>query len=258
MNILIDLILAAIVIYCGWRGYKNGILRGVCGILAIVVSLYGANVVASVYSSEFTGVLNPFISGIVDSSVSKVLEYDGKQELEDSDRISFSLKDDDEEEPQRKSRQIIFLTDSEKEDVYKVCYASCRYLGLSDGASETVASRVELSTASVGQNMSADLSDALCERLAFVVTFAVAFTLIAIVFAVIGNIINLTFAIPGAQKVEPYVGIAFGIVKGIMLIMVISVLFRYTGMLISDDTVEKTILLELLIKSNPVAKSIGL
>ena len=42
MHIAIDVVLLAIVVYCGWRGYRNGIIRGICGLLAIVIALYGA------------------------------------------------------------------------------------------------------------------------------------------------------------------------------------------------------------------------
>ena len=262
MNIVIDLILVAIIAYCAWRGFKNGIIRGICGFLGLLVALYGANIVASVYSPEFTGMLNPFVSGVVDTSVSKVLEYDGT-EIEEEDRISFSLRDTDDEEDEEekeksKSSRLVLLTDAEKEDVYTVCFASCRYLGLAESASDIVAAKVAENTASVGQRMSADLSDGLCETLSFALVYAVAFTLIAIVFAVIGNLINLTFRIPGIEKVESYVGLAIGILRGILLVMIIMVLFRYAGMLISDEVIDKTILPKLLINSNPVAKRIGL
>ena len=54
-----DVLFILIILVCAWRGYKNGIIRGICGILAIIVSLYGANLIATAYSDEFTGMAKP-------------------------------------------------------------------------------------------------------------------------------------------------------------------------------------------------------
>ncbi|MCF0120068.1 MAG: hypothetical protein HUJ65_00400 [Oscillospiraceae bacterium] len=263
MHLIIDLILILIVAYCAFRGYKAGIIRGLCGILAIIVALYGANIVTSVYSSEFSGMLTPFVSGVVDSSVSKVLTGEDQDETKKAGKIiSFLLrKDDDTEEETDETaeprRVFIELQESEKEDVFAVSYATMRYFGLSDGPANNIAEKTAAQTSKVGQQMAVDLTSNLCDAMTEVILFMVAFIILAIVFAVIGNIIDLTFAVPGIEKVEPYVGIALGLVKGIIVIMVIGTFFRYAGILISNSTLEKTKLLSRLIAANPVSTKLG-
>lgn len=249
--IAIDVVLVLIVAYCAWRGFRNGIIRGICGILAIIVALYGANLVATVYSSEFTGMLRPFVSGIVDSSVSKVLSG-GEEEPE---AMAVARIDGDEE---TEERTIMILSDKEKEDVYTVCFAAMRYLGLSEKAADKIAASTAEVTSNVGQQMSADLTTKLCETMAFVATFAICFILLAIIFAVIGNVIDLTFAIPGIEKVEPFIGIVFGIARGILVILVIGMFFRYAGILLPEGTIESTKIFSRLVSADLVAGYIGL
>ncbi|MBR2831581.1 MAG: CvpA family protein [Oscillospiraceae bacterium] len=255
MHIAIDVVLLAIVVYCGWRGYRNGIIRGICGLLAIVIALYGANLVASVYSSEFNGMLNPFMSGIVDSAVSTVIN--GGKEEEQSDRRVI-LDEEDEEEEEKHKRSVMILTDEEKEDVYSVCFASLRYLGLSEDAADMLAKNTADETSQVGQQMNVDLTNKICVHMAYVITFLICFILLAILFAVVGNIIDLTFAIPGIEKVEPYIGIVIGLARGVLLILVIAVFFRYAGLAFHEDTFEKTRLLKRLMESGLIAERLGL
>ena len=253
MHIAIDVILLAIVAYCGWRGYRNGIIRGICGILAIVIALYGANLIATVYSSEFTGMLNPFMSGIVDSAVSAVIN--GGEEEDPPRRLPL---DEEEEEETKEKRSVMILTDKEKDDVYSVCFASLRYLGLSEDAAEKLASDTADETSQVGQQMNVDLTGKICEQMAFVITFLICFILIAILFAVVGNIIDLTFAIPGIEKVEPYIGILIGLARGVFIILIIAVFFRYAGLAFHEGTLEKTKLLWKLMGSDLITGKLGL
>ena len=73
MGIVIDIVLALIVILFVWRGYKNGLIISLVGALALVIAFAGANIVARTFSDEFSGMLEPFVGGVVDKAVSGVL-----------------------------------------------------------------------------------------------------------------------------------------------------------------------------------------
>ena len=234
MSIITDLVLVVIVGFCAWRGFKNGIMLSLFGILAMFISLYGANLVATVYYSEFTGMLQPFVGGIVDFSISETVGDDEESDL------------------------MIELTDEEKTDVYAVSYASARNLGISESASKLIAEDVALKINSVGQVMNDNITETLCGRLAFTVIFGVAFTLLIIIFVVIGNIINLSFALPGHKKIDSFTGLALGLLKGIMILLVIACLFRYVGIILLKNTIEDTVLFKWLINTNPIANIVGI
>ena len=44
MKAVIDIVLIIIIALCTWNGYKRGLVGGVAGILAIIISLLGANI----------------------------------------------------------------------------------------------------------------------------------------------------------------------------------------------------------------------
>ena len=85
MHILIDLFIVLIIGLTAWRGWKKGVIVGLCGLLTLAVSVYGANVVATAYYTEYTQILDPFISGYVDTStalVTKDVQEDAAQDGE--------------------------------------------------------------------------------------------------------------------------------------------------------------------------------
>jgi len=235
MRWIIDLVFIAIVAVCCWSGYRNGIIRGVCGVLAVIISLYGANIIANVYSAEFSGMIQPFGEGLVDGAVSSVLT-----DSDSEDEVVFIVPEED------------------RDDVYVVCLTALQSIGLSESAAAHIAESVAAETDTVNQDMSGLLAEKLCERIAFAGVVAVAFILLAIIFSVIGNLINLTFEIPGIGIAERIGGAVLGLVKGIIIMYALAVLLRYLGMLLPDEIMESNKFLTGIINNNPVANRLGL
>ena len=230
MNRIIDLVLVLIVLFFVWRGYKDGLILGVLGIVAIIVSFAVANIVANTYSGEFTAMLQPFASGIVDKAISDALP-----ESEDGAALAPDALG----------------------DVYTITFTALRKVGLSEKAASQIAEKASGQVGYATAKLSDRVTEYLCEKLAFIIVFAVSFILLAIVFATIGNIINLAFSLPGLESVNRIAGAAFGFSKGVLILLFIACLFRYLGILISEETLEKTILLKWLINSNILANLIG-
>ncbi|MDR3278301.1 MAG: CvpA family protein [Oscillospiraceae bacterium] len=227
MSIAIDVSLVVIVAFCGWRGYKSGIIRGVCGILALAVSIFGANLIAATYSGEFTSMLRPFVGGIVDKTFEGILQPDTE----------------DGEEPE----------DGEApEGAYEITLATLRKLGLFDASSERLAEQVSEDTDASGYGLAGAITDKLCDVLAFVAVFGVAFILLAIVFAVAGNLLNFVFKFPGFELLDSLFGILFGLVRGLVIVFIIALLLRYLG-IVSAEKLSDTKILKYLIENNPIA-----
>lgn len=235
MSIAIDVILVLLTVLCAWRGYAKGFIRGIFGILAIIISIYGANLAASAFSGEFTDTLEPFVGNIVGKAVNNVLDPETAEPV----------------------KQEASLTAEKKMQVYDVCYAALRNVGVSETPSKLMAEKVSGELHSVGKQMTDTLTRKLCGMLAYISVFAVAFILIAIIFAVIGNIFNLAFSIPGIDGLDRILGLILGIFKGLLIIYVIAVIVRYLG-LFSAETVERTVLLRYILNSNPLASILGI
>ena len=226
--LLIDLSIIGIVVFCAWRGYRSGLIRGVFGVVTLVLSIFFANIAANAYSEEFQGMLLPFVGGLVDTTLSELPSDSAEAEIAGYENES-------------------------KE--FKTVFSVLRRIGLPVSAAARIA---ELT---VEEGFEGQLSDAIAARLssilAYVAVFAIAFVLTAIIFAVVGNLIGFVFSLPGLKLLDIIAGIAFGFAKGLLIVLVISAVVRYYGLL-ALDTLEKTTVLNYLVSNNMVANMLGI
>jgi len=229
-TLAIDLAVVAIIAFCVWRGYKNGLIRGAFGVVALVVSLFIANITAMAYSEEFTDMLTPFVGGIIDKALVDVTE----------DGVEFDLTEYEEESE-------IFLT----------AYTALRKMGLPDAAAARVAFLAAEEEVPSGSFLSDLISEKLSSVLAFVAVFGIAFALLAIIFAVIGNLIGFIFSLPGLRLVDIIAGVLFGAAKGLLIAYTLAVIARYAGVFASE-TLDGTSVLKYIVNNNPIADMLGI
>jgi len=233
ITLLIDLAIIGTVAFCAWRGFKNGLIRGVFGIVALLLSLFIANAAAQAYSDEAKGIISPFVSGMIESAVLEMAE----------DGIEY---------------QVLAHDHNIDEADFGAAYMALRYIGLPEAAAVRIAER-SLEVGDYDENFSfADvIADRLSGTLSYVAVFTIAFLLIAIAFAVIGNLIGFVFALPGLRFVDMIAGSAFGLLKGLLIIYTAAVVLRYFG-LVMLSTIEDTTILMHIINNNPIADILGI
>jgi len=229
---LLDFIIVGTIAFCAWRGYKNGLIRGVFGVVSLIASLLVANMAAEAYADEAKDVLVPFVSGMLDSTIS---------ELSDDGVVYQAI-----------------AHDHEIDDVdFGTAYLALRYIGFPEAGAVKLA---ELSVESEENEPRGYFSDVIADRvsstLTYVAVFGIAFLLIAIVFAVIGNLVGFVFALPGLRLVDIIAGSVFGLFKGVIIVYTVAVILRYFGILVLD-TLESTSLLIYLVNNNPIANLLG-
>ena len=229
----LDIAVIAIVAFCGWRGYRNGLLRGVFGIVSLVVSLFVASIAATAYSGDFKEMLSPFVGGVIDKALTDIMDEGSKSDLGGFDG---------------------------KSDNYKTAYTALRRIGLPEPAAAHVAA---LATEGGKDGVTPEttlsdlISDKLSSTLAFVIVFGIAFLLLAIIFAVIGNLVGFIFSLPGLRIIDIITGIAFGLAKGLLIVYTLAAVVRYAGLL-APDTINGTTVLKYIINNNPIADIIGI
>ena len=227
-TLLIDLALIGTVVFCAWRGYRNGLIRGVFGVVGLIVSLILANIAAIAYSEEFTGMLMPFVSGVIETTISELDPEDVEYEI-------VEHENDSEE----------FIT----------AYNALRQIGLPVPAAIRVA---EQAMEDESEGFIHDkVADKLASVLAYVAVFGIAFILVAIIFAVIGNLVGFVFSLPGLKLVDMIAGVAFGVMKGLIIVLTLAAVVRYFGLL-ALDTLEGTSLLNYLVNNNMIADMLGI
>jgi len=225
---LIDLTIVGIVVFCAWRGYRNGLIRGVFGVVTLVVALFFANIAATAYYDEFTGMVTPFVGGVVDTALSEMA----------AEGIAYELVDHE----------------NDSND-FKAAYTALRRIGLPAPAAVRVAEQA------VALESDGSLADKIAERLssilAFVALFGIAFVLVAIIFSVIGNLIGLVFSLPGLRLLDVIAGVVFGFAKGLLIVLALAAVVRYYGLL-ALELLEETSVLNYLVNNNIIADMLGI
>jgi uncharacterized membrane protein required for colicin V production len=230
----IDVAVLGTIAFCTWRGYKSGLLRGVFGVVALIAALLFANIAAQAYSDEAESVMMPFVSGIVESAMTEMTE----------EGIEYQA----------------LAHDHEVEDVdFGRAYTALRHIGLPEAAAVSIAAQTLEAFERDAEDIS--FSDLIAKNLtssiSFVTVFGIAFLLISIIFAVIGNLIGFVFSLPGLKLVDIICGSVFGLFKGLIIVFAIAVIIRYFGLLILP-TLENTTILNYFVNNNPIADMLGI
>ena len=246
MSIIIDLLLLGIVAYCAWLGLKRGLVNSAFGIFSVIIAVFFGHLVGVVYGGEFSDMLKPFATGLVDGAITTVTA-----EYVENESIN-SEGDEDANKP-----PVVILTEEEKSDVYSVSFAALRQIGVGEKSADLIATEVAKEEAVVGQEMSIELTAQLCNKLSYIMVVAIIFAIVAIIAAIIGNVLNIYFKLPNLETVNKISGSVLGAVKGIIIIMFVACLCRYFGLILGQETISRTWLLELLINSNKLASILG-
>ena len=239
MRTILSLFFLIILVFCGWSGYKKGLIMGVFSILAFVISVYGANLLAVTYSGEVVDALRPFASGFVEVNIvdKKVRPAMGL------DAMTLSTADFFAQNPGR-----------EKE----FCTLTYKNMGIFDATSEQMADEA----VSLAREKSMELLDAvvevLCTRISFVAAFLLAFIMVYILITVILNIPNISFKIPNFDAFNDIGGAILGVGQGVCVLLVIGWALKFTGLLIPQETLSEAFLVPWFMDQSVLVEYLGI
>ncbi|MGI5972114.1 MAG: CvpA family protein [Oscillospiraceae bacterium] len=225
--VVIDLVIVAILLISAWRGASKGLILSIAGLLAIIIAFYSARYIANNYSGKFTDVLEPFIGGIVDETATK--------ELRDKE----------------------VTEESENPEIFESAKNILISLGFEEQAAEAIARKALIGITGLGEDFKNAIANKFMETLAYLFTFAISFLLISIVFAVILNLVNVVFNMPGLHILNSVGGGILGLMYGVMLVFVIAWLVRFLGFVLPERMVEHTRVLRWFMTYNPLIKLMG-
>ena len=257
MERIINLVLIGIILICTWSGYKKGIIMGIGGILAIIVALYGANLVATTFSYDIISAMRPFASGYMESQIRR----------EDSS-VAISLGDEEEEEEEDSILEQMGWESSELsvEDLLaenpdrreEFCIACYQKLGLNEDTSRTMAAEAIAYAGENETDMLSSVVQVLCENVCFVGCFLLSFLLIIILLTVIGNLPNLSYKLPHLDILNDMGGTLLGVATGVMFCVVLVWALKFTGIVIGKDTLSSASVAKLFLEHNFLTTRLGL
>lgn len=240
METTINLILAGVILICAWSGFKKGIIMGIGGILAIIVSLYGANLLANTFSMDIIPAIRPFASGFMEGQIKA---ENGVIERMGWDGTDLSVADLLARYPER---QLEFCSN---------CY---QVLGLDETTADNMASGTMENILEGGMSTVDAVVHTLCQKASYVACFILAFLLIIIILTVIGNLPNLSYKLPNLDALNDIGGSLLGVGTGILFCMVIVWSLKFTGKLIGGDTLSNAWLASIFLDHNLLTHYLGL
>jgi len=223
MKAVIDILLIIIIAICTWNGYKRGLVGGVAGILAIIISLLGASIVSQAYAHEVVPALEPFVSGYLDSHRNRdaILERMGYGSSE------LSLED---------------ILEQDSSLRYDYAYESLKDLGLYTTRAEELATKAVACANETGCTMTKAIVSVLCDTITTVGTMLVSFLLILILLVAVASIGNLSFRLPNLESVDEVGGAILGFGKGFLYCILLCWLLSFLGIVIGKETMAHTTL----------------
>ncbi len=245
MKLILDLLLLAIIVLCAWTGYKKGLIMGIGSILAIIISIYGANLVSNTFSHDVIPALEPFLSGYMEGQVSETLYENLGYEPDENGEYHVVLS-------------VADLLAENPEVEHTVRVESFEKVGIYHTSAEVMATEAEAYEELNDVSFTEAIVQVLCERATYVICFLLAFVLILILLTVLGNVLNLGFKLPGLDIVNDILGTVFGVATGIFLCVVLVWAIKFTGKLLPEETVQETFLASWFLDKDFLMQYLGL
>ncbi len=229
--VIIDLVIAAVMGYCIFTGFRRGLFRSLMGVVAVAVALFLATSIAQ-RGTELVleEHIRPATMAAVEERVDQML-------LENQDLISPL------EEMERMVEAIPSGVVREK------AWELLEGLGLSREKAEQ-SSRETLMAA--GESLVDAVLEGAVRNLVYGVLYFLSFSLVSLVLRQGVNAVNKTFRLPLLKQVNQAGGLVFGAVKGGLLVCAGVWVLGYLDLWVTEENIQASYLLRL------VAELVGL
>jgi len=220
--IFYDVIIAVLLLFFLWRGYRKGLILTLCGFLALFVAFLGASVLSTLLAEPVAKVIEPMVASGIHDTVSSYWQaapsVDGSDVLDD-----LPLED--------------LLEGLQDSPVYQTI-AEAFHTAVQAGAVELAGSAVQA------------VAHFIAVRLVRTVLFTVFFVLILAAWFVLSHTLDLVAKLPVLNTVNRWTGAAVGLVEGVLLVFIACWLLN--GSFLTPEAVRSTYLLRFFCEHSPL------
>lgn len=239
MRTVLSLVFLIILIYCGWSGFKKGLILSIFSLIAFVVSVYGANLVAQTYSGEVIDALRPFASGFVEVNV-----------IDKTVRPALGI------ENTNLSVADYFARNPGTEKEFATL--TFKGMGIYDATSEQLAEESMAYSREHGKDLTDSIVEVLCQRISYVAAFLLAFLMILIILTVVLNVPNISFKLPNMDALNDIGGIVLGVAQGVGLLMVLAWAMKFLGLVLPQEVLKDTFLVSWFMDQSLLVQYLGI
>lgn len=228
MNYIIyDLIIAAVLLFFVWLGYKKGLVLTLCSLLAVFVALIGASILSNALAEPAAKAVEPIVAARIQESLSEAIKS-----------TEFVAADGG-------------VAQSPEEIALAGVIGHLKETELFQGFVDTFQKAVDAGVAEVTANAAQSLAHFVAVQIARTVIFAVAFFAILIAWWFLSHTLDLVAKLPVLSTVNAWGGGAVGLVKGALVVYIAVWLFRDSY--IPPEAVEGSYLLKFFSTVSPLS-----
>ncbi len=225
MYILFDVVIAAILLFFVWQGYKKGFVLTLCGFLAVFVAFIGATLISNALAKPVAQAIVPMI----ESGIHDTLE----QSIQDSSPSISSQSPD------------VVPEDMPLSDVLEALQDSPIFHSLAEAFQEAVDEGVE----TVATSAAKALAEYIAIQIARTVLFVLAFAAVLVGWFLLSHALDLAFKLPVLSTLNHWTGAGVGLIKGGLILFIAAWLLK--GSFIPSQAIENTFLLNFFCTSSP-------
>lgn len=225
MYILFDVVIAAILLFFVWQGYKKGFVLTLCGFLAVFVAFIGATLISNALAKPVAQAIVPMI----ESGIHDTLE----QSIKDSSPSISSQSPD------------VVPEDMPLSDVLEALQDSPIFHSLAEAFQEAVDEGVE----TVATSAAKALAEYIAIQIARTVLFVLAFAAVLVGWFLLSHALDLAFKLPVLSTLNHWTGAGVGLIKGGLILFIAAWLLK--GSFIPSQAIENTFLLNFFCTSSP-------
>ena len=199
-------------------------------------ALYGAALLAGLFSDRLLPVAEPFAGGYFEGQLDIVAT-----ELPDNDA---GLSGED----------WVAAHPDTAQEYAEQCFAAA---GVTGRPAQRMARAALAMRDEQGVTLRAAMTQVYCARLCYVLVTSVGFLLILLILAAIGNLPNLAFKLPNREKLNDIGGAALGAVNGVCFGILLCWALQFAGPVIGRDTLAHTALAKALLAIDVLTLGVG-
>ncbi|MCD7947597.1 MAG: CvpA family protein [Oscillospiraceae bacterium] len=230
--LILDLIAAVVLLAFIISGARRGLILSLCGLVAVLLALFGAGMASKTFSPALTAQLEPRIASWMENSL---------RERTEAVTPTFPAGTEDTTAASDTTNSLTEILAALKDMGF--------YAPLVESMEDSIAAGVESATTSASAALAATIAPALSYLIVFIAAFLILLALLHLLF----RALNLVAKLPVLNLLNHTGGAVFGLVKGCIFLFLIGWLLQYFGGLLPDDAIESTVLLRFFTEHTPLS-----
>lgn len=217
----VDVAILLALAFFAWRGAKKGLILTLFSLLALFVAYFGAQAVSSNFAEPVSNIIRPSIQlSITEAMTGETADSAGAASAAPETETEDDPAGEEEPEADLSLEQIVALLDSS---------------GLFPGFRSYVEEAVEEKVVEVTTTAAAAVASYLALLIARAVLFALSFVVILLLWFLVSRALDLAFQLPILSAVNTVGGLLFGLVKGVLVLLVLVWFLRLFGVITDEN-----------------------